>query len=338
MKQKLAITVLVDNTTIDNQDPDFKESHPDGATEYSVINALRELNYQVSILGIDNTIDPLVKHLSEQPPNLVFNMTESFRSERKFDGNLAALIELMGIPFTGTGSAGLMLCRDKALCKNVLRAQEITVPRFFTVAPGDTIHLPKELWFPMVVKPLYEDGSDGISKGSLVKDMDELTERIHFIHHHFHEPAIIEEYIEGRELYVGMLGNARMQMLPIRELHFGTADVHDAPVLATYKVKWDTNYQKRWHINYGFSDLDEDIISRLREICCQVYRLLQIEDYGRIDIRLTDDNQIVILEANPNPAIGPTDDVAMAAQRAGIEFPGLIDKIVHLALKRHGKS
>jgi len=336
VKPALSITVLVDDTTVDASDPQFIHSNPEGKTEYAVIRALRALGYPVYVLPVDDSVDPIVKQLHENPPGLIFNLTETFRSQRKFDRNIAALLELMQIPFTGTGSAGLMLCRDKSLSKNLLRANDIPVPAFFTIDPGKPLIIPGCLSFPLVVKPLYEDGSDGISNGSFVKSEEELRERVAMIHEHFREPAIAEEYIEGRELYIGLVGNSNVRMLPVRELHFGATE--GGPVLATFKVKWDREYQKKWNISFGFGQIDESIEKQLDQICCRAYHVLQMVDYGRIDVRLTNDNKIYVLEANPNPGIGPDDEIAKAARKTGIPYEDLIQELLDLALDRNGRA
>lgn len=334
MKQKLHVTVLVDAAEITDDDPNF-EAHPDvPTTEHHVIGALRELGAEVSVLGALSDIGTVVETLNEQKPDLVFNLTEAFDGDRRLDKNIAALLEMVGVPFTGTGVAGLMLCRDKRLCKELLSLHKIRVPRFFSLPRGRKIRIAKTVRYPLVVKPALEDSSEGISNASLVGNDAELLERARFMHERWEQPAIGEEYIEGRELYVSILGNKRLQVLPIRECSFDF-DGKEGPNLATYRVKWDEEYRKKWNITFGFAKLDPPIVESVGHICKRVYRILQIRDYGRIDLRLTHDNKVVILEANPNPDLAYGEEVAEAAEKVGLVYGDLIDRILHLALRRY---
>lgn len=334
MKRRLRVTVMMDDTCIVDDPPHFTEYRREHSTEYNVVNSLRRLGHEVAVLGVANLVEPIVDSLSRDRPDVVFNLSEQFREQRRFDRNVAALLELLDLPFTGTGSIGLTLCRNKGLCKQLLSARRIRVPRFIVVRPGRRARPPKALRFPLVVKPLYEDGSDGISNASLVGNAEELGERSCWIHERFGQPAIAEEYIDGREIYVGLLGNSRLTALPPRELYFGKSE--DGPKLATYHAKWNEAYQKKWGLMFRTPRLAPEVTKRIARICKKAFRLLQIHDYGRIDLRLTPDNQIYVLEANPNPGLDSDDEMALAAEKAGIHYIPLIDRIVRLALRRHG--
>ena len=327
---------MVDYATMPDEAPDFVGESLDQSTEYHVITTLRELGHEVSVLGVNDRVRPILDGLTEQQPDLVFNLTEQFRDRRRLDKNIAGLLEMLGVPFTGAGSAGMLLCRNKGLCKQVLGAHKIRVPGFAIFPPGKRVRVRKALKFPLVVKPLYEDGSEGISNASLVRDEPELGERASLIHERWKQPAIAEEYIAGRELYMGVLGNQRLTVLPPRELFFGNGDP-GGPVLATYKVKWDKEYQERWKISFGFGELDADTFKKVARTCKRVYRLLQLQDFGRMDLRLTPEGQIAILEANPNPDIAYGEEVAEAAEKVGISYGELLDRIVRLALRRYGR-
>jgi len=298
MSRKLHITVLVDEAEITDEDPNFEGAPDLLTTEHHVIGALRELGHEVSILGAVSDIATIVKTLAFNNPDLVFNLTEAFHGDRTLDKNIAALVQMMGIPFTGTGPAGLMLCRDKRLCKELLSLHKIRVPRFFSVPPGRKVHVPKTAPYPLVVKPALEDGSEGISNASLVTNETELKERSRYMHERWHQPAIVEEYIDGRELYVGILGNKKLTVLPIRECSFDY-EGSEGPQLATYRVKWNEDYRRKWNITFGFAELDEGVVKNIEHVCKKVYRILHLKDYGRIDLRLTPENKVVILEANP---------------------------------------
>jgi D-alanine-D-alanine ligase len=334
MKQKLNITVLVDKWTIPTHDPDFRQEPKEPTTEYHVIQTLRELGHNVSILGSGDDITIVVTTLSEEKPDLVFNLTEQLGGDRCMDMNITAVLEMLGIPFTGSGPAGLMLCRDKGLCKQLLTLHRIRVPGFVSIAQNRKVRIPKSLQYPLVVKPAFEDSSEGISNASLVNNETALLERVKFVHEGWEQPAIVEEYIEGRELYVSIIGNKHLTVLPIRECFFDP-DGSEGPQLATYRVKWNAKYREKWGIKFGFAKLAPPIVKDIERICKRVYRLLQIRDYGRIDIRLTPENKLVVLEVNPNADIAYGEEVAEAAEKAGIPYKKLIDHIIHLALCRY---
>jgi len=334
MSRKLKVTVLVDENTIPTDDPEFTGAVETGSTEFHVIQTLRELGHRISVLGFVDDIAALVGVLGENRPDIVFNLTEHLGGDRRQDKNIAALLEMTGIGFTGTGPAGLLLCRDKRVCKQLLSLHKIRVPGFISLPPGRKLRIPKALRYPLVVKPALEDSSEGISNASLVADEAALVERAHFVHQRWDQPAIAEEYIEGRELYVGVIGNNRLKVLPPRECFF-KSDAADAPNLLTYRLKWNEQYRKKWNIEFGFAELDEPVAEHVKRVCKKVYRVLQLRDYGRIDLRLRSDNRLFVLEANPNPDIAYGEEVAEAAQKAGISYKNLIDRILRLALRRY---
>jgi D-alanine-D-alanine ligase len=334
MRRRLHITVLVDPATVPPDDPEFKNPPETPITEYHVCEALRMLGYRVSVLAADYDVAAVVKELTEQGPDLVFNLTEQFCGDRRLDKNIAALLELLDIPFTGAGAMGLLLCRDKRLCKQLLTLHKIRVPVFVSLPYNQALRIPRSLPYPLIVKPAFEDSSEGISNASIVYDGDALRERAEFIHERWKQAVIAEEYIEGRELYVTVIGNRRLTVLPPRECFFN-ADGNQGPMILTYRCKWDDAYRERWQIEFGFAEIEQGLLKSIERVCKRAYRVLHLQDYGRIDLRLTPDNKLVILEANPNPDIAYGEEVAEAAHRAGIEYEPLIDKIVHLALRRY---
>ena len=337
MKKKLAVTVMVDSPCIPQEDPEFKKHGPNDNTEYNVIWALRRLGHDVGILGVGNNVAAIVTALTERRPDVVFNLTEQFNNDRRKDSNVAALMEMMAIPFTGSGALGLTLCRSKAFSKQLLAAQQLRLPGYAVLPPGAATLVTRSLKYPLVVKPVYEDGSDGISNASLVRNEDELRERAAMVHERFKQAAIAEEYIEGRELYVSVFGNGRLTVLPPRELTFGNSD-NGGPVMATYRLKWNMAYQQKWKIKFGFCELDAAVNQQITFVCKKAYKLLHINDYGRLDIRLTKDNEVYIIEANPNPNIGRDDELAQSAARAGIGYAALLSRIIRLALRRNGAA
>jgi D-alanine-D-alanine ligase len=334
MSQPLNITVLVDPVTIPPDDPHFTNPQEKPITEYHVCEALRLLGHHVAVQGAEYDIPAVARALAEQEPDLVFNLTEQFCGDRRLDKNIAALLELLEIPFTGAGVIGLMLARDKSLCKQILTLHKIRVPHFISLHHQRPIRIPRNLPYPMVVKPAFEDSSEGLSNASVVYDAEALTERAVFIHERWNQPAIAEEYIEGRELYVSVIGNRRLTVLPPRECCFN-AESDQGPVILTYRCKWDDDYREKWNITFGFAELEPAVLKNIERVCKRAYRALQLQDYGRMDLRLTPDNRLVILEANPNPDIAYGEEVAEAAERAGIAYEPLIDKIIRLALRRY---
>lgn len=335
----LKITVLVDGAEVFPEDPQFEGEPQKPTTEYHVIQSLRHIGHKVSALAVDMNIPQIVQTLADNPPHLVFNLTEQYGGDRTYDKNIAACLELLDIPFTGAGAMGLMLCRDKRLCKQLLGLHKIRVPAFLSFPPGRRFQCSGRLNFPMVVKPALEDGSEGIANASIVSTPDALRERVAFVHARWNQPAIAEEYIPGRELYVGILGNTRLTVLPVRECCFeGTGDDPDGPTMLTYRAKWNDEYREKWKINFGFAELESGLLKKIEKTCKKVYRVLHLQDYGRIDLRLRSDGSVVVLEANPNPDIAYGEEVAEAAEKAGMDFEALMQHIVQLARRRYAKS
>ncbi|MBN1504117.1 MAG: ATP-grasp domain-containing protein [Candidatus Eisenbacteria bacterium] len=334
MAGRLNITALVDKAVIPADDPSFQRTDETPMTEYHVIGALRALGHDVSVLGAGHDIAAVANSLTEKRPDIVFNLTEQFAGDRKLDKNVAGVLEMFKVPFTGSGSTGLMLCRDKLLCKQLLTLHKIRVPGFVPLPVGKKAQAPKSIRYPLVVKPTFEDSSEGISNASVVADENALAERAAFVHGRWQQDAIAEEYIEGRELYVTIVGNRKLTVFPIRECRFESGS-NNGPHLATYRVKWNEQYREKHNITFGFADLGPELVESVSRTCKRVYNVLQIHDYGRIDLRLTPDNKIVVLEANPNPDLAYGEEVAEAAAKAGVGYNDLIARILNLALLRY---
>ncbi len=334
MGRKLSITVLVDEAEIKANDPNFENVPEKPITEYHVIGALRDLGHDVTVLGAVSDVSIIIDALTENRPDIVFNMTEAFEGDRQLDKNIAGLLEMLGIPFTGSGLTGLMLCRDKRLCKELLSLHKIRVPGFCSLPKGRKIHITKKIHYPLVIKPALEDGSEGISNASLVNNEEELKQRVSFMHERWEQPAIAEEYIDGRELYVSVLGNKQLKVLPIRECIFDT-EIKEGPQMLTYRVKWNAEYREKWNIRFGFAELDSKVLKNIEHICKRVYRVLQLRDYGRIDLRLTKEDKVIVLEANPNPDIAYGEEVAEAAEKEGMPYERFIERILEISLHRY---
>jgi D-alanine-D-alanine ligase len=331
----MKVVVLIDPEAYVPEDPQLEVGPGDVCMEleFHVADTLREAGHDVRVVVFGPNITANLEQLRSARPDLVFNLTEHYRGNRRMDKNIAALLDLLGLSYTGSGPTGLMLCRDKALCKRLLSHHHIRVPDFVLLRPGETA-APRRLRYPLVVKPVYEDGSDGITLGSMVNGPEELAERAAMLHGRMKQPVICEEYIEGREIYLGLLGNRRLTALPGRECRFNAA-VPAAPRIATARVKRDAAYCAKWGIEFTDAELDERTSARLARISKRVYRLLHLRDYGRIDVRLTGGGDVVVLEANPNPDLTLGDELSEAAARAGIGYERLIDRIVRTALHRY---
>jgi len=334
LKKKTKILALFDSmapTTLD-QDLSAELKTDDWKTEANVLAALGELGYAVEHLAIFDNLDLLRQKLESFEPALIFNLADQFKNNRAFDQAIVSFLEMHGLPFTGCGSTGLTLCKQKGISKKILSYHRIHVPQFAVIPRGKRGTRPKRLKFPVVVKPLKEEASYGISQASFVETDEQFKERVQFIHEKFDNDVIAEEYIEGRELYVSILGNHRLQVFPIRELVFKEVPP-DEPKMATYKAKWDEEYRKRWGLQNQFAaGLDPAVERDIVRTCKRIYRLLTIDGYARVDLRLTADNKIYFIEANPNPILAADEDFAQSANKAGVAYPQLIQQIVRLGL------
>jgi D-alanine-D-alanine ligase len=334
VKRKLKVLALFDAiapTTLD-QDLSAELKTDDWKTESHVLNALGELGHVAEHLAIFDNVDVLQQKQQQFEPDVIFNLADQFKNNRCFDQNIVSLLAMQGIPFTGCGSTGLTLCKHKGISKKILSYHRIHVPQFVTIARGKRIARPKRLKFPILVKPLNEEASLGISQASFVETDEQFKERVQFIHDKFNSDVIAEEYIEGREFYVSILGNQRLQVFPIRELVFKEVPP-DEPKIATYKAKWDEEYRKKWGLQNQFAEgLDPALIAKIEQVCKRIYHLLTIDGYARIDLRVTKNNEVYFIEANPNPILAQDEDFAQSATKANLPYPQLIDRIIRLGL------
>jgi len=333
-KKKLRVLVLLDCGTAPPENQDFTEElkTADWLTEASVLKALKKLGHEVSTVGIYDSISPLVDSIDKYKPDVVFNLAEVFRNKYHLDKNVVSLLEMFGIAYTGSGTTALTLCNNKVLTKKILTYHRIKVPNFQVFRKGKKFRLLKHLSFPAIVKPTKEEASTGIVKASFAMNADDLCERIKFIHERLDGDAIAEQYINGRELYLSILGSRRLRTLPLREMKFGQIP-DDGPKIATYKAKWDNDYRKRWDIKNKFANgIPPEIDKKIRRIGRKAYHALNLQGYGRFDLRLTPDGEVFVLEANANPSLAPDDEVAESAKKAGITYEQLIRRILNLGL------
>jgi D-alanine-D-alanine ligase len=305
-------------------------------TEYGVVMTLRAAGHEVKPLGVSDELKPIRNEIETWKPDVVLTLLEEFHGEAIYDQNVASFLELMRVPYTGCNPRGLMLARGKDLAKTLVHYHRIPVPAFTVFPIGRKVKRPSRLALPLIVKSLNEDGSYGISQASVVDTDEKLIERVNFIHERIGTPAIVEQYIEGREIYVGVLGNDRLRVLPLWELTFGNMADGDWPI-ATEKVKHDTDYQERRKILHGpAKNLAPEVIARIKSMAKRIYRTLELDGYARIDFRLSADGTPYFLEANPNPEIAEGEEFALSAKHDGIKYPDLLHRIVALAIKRRG--
>jgi D-alanine-D-alanine ligase len=302
-------------------------------TEHDVLSTLRELGHDVMTLGVSNDLGVVRNAASEWQPQIAFNLLEGFDEIGVFDQNVVSYLELLRLSYTGCNPRGLLLSRDKSLSKQLLAYHRIPVPDFVVVPRGRRARKPKRLSFPLFVKSLTEDASIGIAQASVVETEDRLVERVDFIHRSIGTDAIVEQYIEGRELYVGVMGNDRLRVFPVWELDL-TKMPEDARKIATGRVKWSAKYQQKHSINTHVArNLSDSLAARIQHLGKRVYRALQISGYARIDFRLDEHEKIYVLEANPNPQIAYGEDFAESAEHAGISYEGLLQRILNIGLE-----
>lgn len=303
-------------------------------TEFDIKEALLTLGHDFIIVGLSDDITPVRKAIEEWKPDIVFNLMEAFAENGALAYYVVSYLEMLGIPYTGCNPRGLLLAGDKALSKQLLTYHRIRVPNFYTLPRGKKISLNRiaKYPYPMIVKSTVEQGSVGISQASLVFSPEELRQRAEHVFSTLDGDAIAEQYIEGRELYVTVMGDKRLQVFPIRELVFDNIDdtMHR---IATYNVKWNEKYRDRWGIGYQFArNLPTKVSETIPKLAKRIYRILDISSYARLDLRLTEDGKIYVLEANPNAAISRDDDVAWSAEKAGLNYEKLIQKILNMGL------
>src|SRR5215472_6379793 len=272
-------------------------------TEYDVVSTLRAAGHEVRPLGVHDELRPIREQIDSFKPDVVFTLLEQFRGEVIYDHNVASYLELTRVPYTGCNPRGLMLARGKDLSKTLVHYHRIPVPAFAVFPLRRKVHRPKRLALPLIVKSLSEDASWGISQASVVDSDEKLVERVAFIHESIGTAAIAEQYIEGRELYVGILGNERLRVFPIWELEFGSMP-QGARLIATEKVKHDLQYQERHNIEVGpAKDLSPQLVESIKRAAKRIYRTLDLDGYARIDFRLSADGVPYYIEANPNAEI-----------------------------------
>ncbi len=303
-------------------------------TEYDVITTLKQIGHDIIPVGLSSDLSVIAKALEEHKPQITFNLLEEFDGQSLFDQHVVSYLELNHQAYTGCNPRGLTLAHDKALTKKILSYHRIPVPGFAVFPMGQKVVMPRRLKFPLFVKSVVEEGSVGISQASVVYELEKLRDRVEFIHRQTNSHAIAEQYIEGREIYVSVIGNQRLKTytpweLIIENLPEGSLNI------ATGRLKWNHDYQKKVGLVTRPATLDAETQRRLEKLAKRTYRLLSLSGYARLDYRMSNDGQFYLLEANPNPQIAKDEDFADSAAHCGIPYPQLLQKIIMLGLGRN---
>jgi D-alanine-D-alanine ligase len=338
--KKLRVMMLVHTDLVppddlaDNDDPRMDKFR----TEHDVRQALLALGHEVRVIAVEADLAPIRGTIDAWRPHIAFNLLEAFAGSAALDYYVVSYLDMLKLPHTGCNPRGLLLARDKALSKKLLSYHRIKVPHFKTFRWGRTIPVRdvRNLPYPLVVKSLLEQGSVGIAQASFVNDADELIQRVIQVQDMTGGDAIAERYIDGRELYVTVIGNTRLQVLPIRELIFSGHEEGE-PRIATYKVKWDPKYRERHGIDYQFvRNLPAGSADAIPKLCKRIYRILDLSGYARMDLRLGKDGKVYVLDVNPNAAVSSIDDMAFSAEKAGMSYPQFIQRLLNLGLSALG--
>jgi D-alanine-D-alanine ligase len=307
-------------------------------TEYDVISTLKAMGHEVQTLGVHDDLSELRRAATEWKPHIAFNLLEAFDDIVIFDQNVVSHLELLKLSYTGCNPRGLLLARDKSLSKKLLSYHRIAVPEFEVFRIGRPIRRSKRLTFPLIVKSLTQEASIGISQASVVDSDEKLKERVTFIHESIGTAAIVEQYVEGRELYVGIIGNQALQVLPVWELFF-TNMPEGSKRIATDRVKWSVKYQKKYGIESGPArELTDAMATDIQHLCKRAYRALEMSGYARIDLRLDEEGNVWVLEANPNPQIAKGEDFAASAEKLGMTYEAMLQRIINLGLRWQPES
>jgi len=336
--KKLRVMALMDEELIppDDMEGYSDEQALDWKTEYDVVTTLRDLGHEVLKLGVSDDVDVIRRAIHSFKPHITFNMLEEFHGVATYDQHVVSYLELMKQPYTGCNPRGLMLSHDKILSKQLLQFHHVATPHFTVYERGSTVTPSEDMTYPMFVKSATEDASFGLSNKSIVNNPEELRERVQHCYDEIKTAALVEEYIEGREFYVGVLGNRQLTTLPIWELLMTNLPAGE-PNIATAAVKWDYKIQKELGVKTEApKDLSPKMTAKIQRISKQIYRALHMSGYARMDFRVTADGHIYVLEANPNPNLSYGEDLAESAHAVGIDYNELIQRILNLGLRyRH---
>jgi D-alanine-D-alanine ligase len=300
--------------------------------EYDVIGSLGQMGHEVENLGVGSDLGAIRRSIDLFQPQIVFNLLEDFDDVPIYDQNVVSYLELQRVPYTGCNARGLLLARDKAISKKLLTYHRIPVPEFAVFHRGRPVRRPPRLGFPLIVKSLVHEASTGISQASVVEDEEKLRERVSFVHERIGTDAIAERYIDGRELYVGVMGNERLEVFPVWEIFLSRLP-EGSWAIATERVKWNPRYQRKHRIETGeASGLSPAVTERVQKLAKRIYKNLYLSGYARIDFRMDEKEKVYVLEANPNPQLARSEDFADSAEAGGLPYDRLLQRILNFGL------
>lgn len=300
-------------------------------TESDVIEHLKKRGHSVKVLGLYSDLAPIKQKISEFKPHIIFNILEEFQEQRHHLHNLLSYLELLGVKYTGCNPQAMTITVDKSMTKKVLKYHGINTPHFLVFKKGMSIKIPKNLNYPLIVKCLTEEGSLGLSKASIVHNRDKLKERILYLHKKINDHAIVEEFVEGRELFVGVIGNKNPKVLPTWELIFENVETPEKEIYSA-RAKMNSDYRKRKGIRDQRAKLDKDLEKKINKTVLKAYKVLGISGYARFDLRIDQTGTIHIIEVNPNPDLAFDDEFARSAIHQGISYTQLLERIIKLGL------
>ena len=335
--RKLKVTLLYDkyDGQSDDEEREVALSGEGEEAEHHLCEYLEEAGHTVRLHGVFDDVKGLIAELEENPPDLAFNLCETFRKKSSMEYHVPALLDMLSVPYTGSGPPALMLTQNKGLTKEILSFHGLKTADFVVYPRGRFDIRPSELRFPLIVKPLTEDASIGISESSVVKNDEALFQRVSYVHEKIGCGALVEEYIDGRELFIGIMGNERLTVFPPVELDFSKA-TDDKLKVYSFKAKFDFGYREKWGIRSVFpKDLGKEKLSGIERIATTAYRALGLRDYGRVDVMLAPDGAVYVLEVNANPNLAENEDLPNAAEEAGLDYVDFIEKIMKMALERY---
>jgi D-alanine-D-alanine ligase len=319
----LTVALLVDRQVLFTGTSRFRA----GEGLHALVSVLRR-NVEKVVVRPYMDVAGLLEWFKDVKPDVVFNLTEHADWDRTKDSHICALLDLLKLPYTGTGPRGMMLCRDKAVSKQIAAREGFKTPEFFVVQASEP-RLPSEVMFPLVVKPRFSDGSDGISQASFVRTKEALLQRIAFLQANDAEEIICEEFIAGREMLIGVVGE---RVMPVREFFIGRGS-RNTPRLVSYRLKHDKVYRRRWSLRTDFAQLKPEQEREVKELTLRTCRALDLRDYSRLDLKLTPTGEWVFLEANPNPSLSPFNR-SLSGIWSDIDYEKLVLEILLRALQR----
>jgi D-alanine-D-alanine ligase len=300
--------------------------------EHDVLMSLKGMGHEVSNLGVGSDLGAIRRAIDQFQPHIVFNLLEDFNDVPIYDQNVVSYLELQRVPYTGCNARGLLLARDKSISKKLLAYHRIPVPEFAVFHRGRPVKRPPRLPFPLIVKSLVHESSTGISQASVVEDEEKLKERVTFVHERIGTDAIVERYIDGRELYVGVMGNERLEVFPVWEIFLSRLP-EGSWAIATESVKWNPRYQRKHRIKTGEAKgLPPEVTERVQKLAKRIYKNLYLSGYARIDFRMDSQEKVYVLEANPNPQLALGEDFADSADAGGLPYDRLLQRILNFGL------